>query len=119
MSKRLVNSEEKRPHRLAWPRTPDFQSDNGGSNPPGVNNISVRDFGQRYFFCALQVPSIRLEMPSLLFQPSGSSVQRIVLVRYASISCSSQFLFHSFNHRAGLSGDEIAIQAVVASQSRA
>lgn len=25
-----------RPHRLVWPRTLDFQSSNGGSNPPGV-----------------------------------------------------------------------------------
>ncbi len=28
---------EKWPHRLAWPRTPDFHSDNRGSNPLGVN----------------------------------------------------------------------------------
>ncbi len=27
------------PHRLVWPRTPDFHSDNRGSNPLGVNNI--------------------------------------------------------------------------------
>jgi hypothetical protein len=28
-----------RPHRLARSRTPDFHSDNGGSNPPGVNSV--------------------------------------------------------------------------------
>lgn len=27
---------DQRPHRLARPRTSDFRSDNGGSNPPGV-----------------------------------------------------------------------------------
>lgn len=30
-----------RPHRLAWPRTPDFHSDNRGSNPLGVNNETL------------------------------------------------------------------------------
>jgi hypothetical protein len=37
--------EREWPHRLAWPRTPDFHSDNRGSNPLGVNTLPK---GKRY-----------------------------------------------------------------------
>ena len=33
-----IENEKRWPHRLARPRTPDFHSDNRGSNPLGVNN---------------------------------------------------------------------------------
>jgi hypothetical protein len=70
------------PHRLVWSRTPDFHSDNRGSNPLGVStshcyngkaNVAVQ------FFCSFESLAQRLEHLTFNEGVDGSNPSRLTL----------------------------------------